>query len=606
MDEERFDRLIRSVGQSMTRRGALGAVVGLAAAGLSEAVALGRGRHHKDKHRHNERRDERRRGRNKAKRQSSHRATKAEATNCCATGSCLPGPGAYLAKCCLQGQNLAGQNFSRSNLSGASLAGATLTSANFNQANLQNACLVDADLTGATLTNANLRGAIFCRTRMPNGSINNSGCTKGTKCCPTCKPLGESGCNLGGKCCGGGICQGGACVCPTGQTNCGGVCKNLQTDPNNCGACGNTCTSGRLCCSGACTVAAWANQTTFGSHGSGASQFYVPSGVAVAADGQTAWVADTGNDRIAVWTKSGGAWSNLTTFGSQGSGASQFSIPFGVAVAADGQTAWVADTDNHRIAVWTKSGGAWSNLTTFGSGPGSGASQFSIPFGVAVAADGQTAWVADTGNHRIAVWTKSGGSWVNQTTFGSHGSGASQFDLPDGVAVAADGQTAWIADRDNHRISVWTKSGGSWANQTTFGSQGSGVSQFDLPFGVAVAADGQTAWVADEGNHRISVWTKSGGAWSNLTTFGSGPGSGASQFNAPRGVAMAADGQTVWVVHETNAEDFTQQIFEFKKAGCEILTGAQQPPTFHQLLEAVPAAGLQAQDRHHEPGPALP
>ena len=32
--------------------------------------------------------------------------------------------------------------------------------------------------------------------------------------------------------------------------------------------------------------------------------------------------------------------------------------------------------------------------------------------------------------------------------------------------------------------------------------------------------------------------------------------------------------------HETNAEDFTQQIFEFKKAGCEILTGAQQPPTF--------------------------
>jgi branched-chain amino acid transport system substrate-binding protein len=32
--------------------------------------------------------------------------------------------------------------------------------------------------------------------------------------------------------------------------------------------------------------------------------------------------------------------------------------------------------------------------------------------------------------------------------------------------------------------------------------------------------------------------------------------------------------------HETNAEDFTQQIFQFKKDGCEILTGAQQPPTF--------------------------
>ena len=58
--------------------------------------------------------------------------------------------------------------------------------------------------------------------------------------------------------------------------------------------------------------------------------------------------------------------------------------------------------------------------------------------------------------------------------------------------------------------------------------------------------------------------------------------------------------------HETNAEDFTQQIFAFKKAGCEILTGCAAASDVHQLLEAVPAAGIQPQDRHHEPGPALP
>lgn len=39
--------------------------------------------------------------------------------------------------------------------------------------------------------------------------------------------------------------------------------------------------------------------------------------------------------------------------------------------------------------------------------------------------------------------------------------------------------------------------------------------------------------------------------------------------------------------HETNAEDFTQQIFEFKKSGCEILTGAQQPPTFTNFWKQV-------------------
>ena len=33
-------------------------------------------------------------------------------------------------------------------------------------------------------------------------------------------------------------------------------------------------------------------------------------------------------------------------------------------------------------------------------------------------------------------------------------------------------------------------------------------------------------------------------------------------------------------LHEANAEDFTQQISEFKKAGCEIVSGIETPPVF--------------------------
>ena len=350
---------------------------------------------------------------------------------------------------------------------------------------------------------------------------------------------------------------GGGAACRDGKVCCARACTNVQADTTNCGRCGNVCAAGQRCCTGACVDPVWTNRTAFGSVGSGAGEFNDPRGVGVSPDGETVWVADQFNHRIAVWTKTGAtAWANLTTFGSFGSGANEFSSPFAVAAAPDGQTVWVADSNNNRVSVWTKTGATtWANVTTFGSGPGSGASEFSVPTGVAVSADGQTAWIAEVGNNRVSVWGKTGATtWANVTTFGSAGSEPSQFNQPFGVEVSADGQTVWVADRDNHRVSIWTKTGATtWTNLTTFGSgPGTGPSQFNLPSRVAVAPDGQTVWVADSQNDRVSVWTKTGATtWENQTTFGS-VGTGASEFTNPMGVVAAPDGQTAWVADYGN------------------------------------------------------
>src|SRR4051812_48630460 len=64
-------------------------------------------------------------------------------------------------------------------------------------------------------------------------------------------------------------------------------------------------------------------------------------------------------------------------------------------------------------------------------------------------------------------------SWTHQTSFGSEGSGASEFKSPSSVFVASGDTTAFVADSGNSRISVWTRSSPTstdWANQTTFGS----------------------------------------------------------------------------------------------------------------------------------------
>ena len=105
-------------------------------------------------------------------------------------------------ECDLSGANLEGAslkwvNMTGANLTGANLTGAYLIEASLSNANLTKATLTGTDLVGAQLTKANLTntdltkanleysinfttadttGATFCRTIMPDGSMNKSGC----------------------------------------------------------------------------------------------------------------------------------------------------------------------------------------------------------------------------------------------------------------------------------------------------------------------------------------------------------------------------------------------------------------------------------------------
>jgi DNA-binding beta-propeller fold protein YncE len=140
------------------------------------------------------------------------------------------------------------------------------------------------------------------------------------------------------------------------------------------------------------------------------------------------------------------------------------SAPKGVFASEDTLTAWVADTGNNRIVVWTRDNTAattWNYSTQFGSGPASGDSNFNTPSGVFISEDMLTAWVGDTLNNRISIWTRSTTSsttWTHSTSFGTNGSSADQFNAPKGVFVSANSLTAWVADQSNNRISIWTQS----------------------------------------------------------------------------------------------------------------------------------------------------
>jgi hypothetical protein len=87
-------------------------------------------------------------------------------------------------------------------------------------------------------------------------------CTGGKVCCgASCKNLDTDPTNCGGcgsQCAEGEACVNGTCECSPGvscnlnQACCGGVCVDTLSDDNNCGSCGNTCDGGYSCNNGEC------------------------------------------------------------------------------------------------------------------------------------------------------------------------------------------------------------------------------------------------------------------------------------------------------------------------------------------------------------------
>ena len=90
------------------------------------------------------------------------------------TNSC---PSCELSKATLEGADLTKANLKWVNLSGADLTEASLQGADLTNVYLGQARLNQADLTGAKLEGVvGISKAIFCKTTMPDGTINDSGC----------------------------------------------------------------------------------------------------------------------------------------------------------------------------------------------------------------------------------------------------------------------------------------------------------------------------------------------------------------------------------------------------------------------------------------------
>ena len=220
---------------------------------------------------------------------------------------------------------------------------------------------------------------------------------------------------------------------------------------------------------------------SFGTHGSGQSQFQHPSGVAIDNEGNIL-VADCKNHCIQKFTAEG-----------QFLAAQQSNCVKDIAINASNDMFYVVNDMSHHVQILN------FDLTfscTFGK-RGKNEGDFICPNGIACDNTGNV-YVADSGNNRIQVFTSTG-EFLRK--FGSYGEGKGKLRWPISIALDSEDKV-YVSDNSNHRVSIFTSTG---QFVTSFGSKGKGPGQFQDPCGLVVDSNG-VVYVCDTKNSRLQVF----------------------------------------------------------------------------------------------------
>jgi tripartite motif-containing protein 71 len=373
-----------------------------------------------------------------------------------------------------------------------------------------------------------------------------------------------------------------------------------------------------------------------------------PRDIARGPDGRI-WVTDYKNHRVKAFDVSNAGVFRSTTpdisVGGNGNGLGQLNFPYNVAFSPSGNTLYVADTGNNRVARWdltttpptpidppigskcpeapdpcpdppgdfgeidtlrrviTAPRGRlvtadfWGNglqvwsATNVGNGTtdamlrqieleAAPAPGFAQAFGVDVGGDGRV-YAVDRLNQRLEGFTRRGRLFA---VGGSRGTRAGRFSWPEAVAVAPNG-VVWAADTRGDRVMRFPANlDDDLTNADVFGGTGDAVGEFNYIEDLDVAPDGRV-YVADTRNSRIQVLNPGTGTFTVFpaSVALSGPqgvavtdrfvyvadtGSGrilrfdrtggalqarspAGMLSGPQGVAVGTDG-TVWVADTRN------------------------------------------------------
>jgi DNA-binding beta-propeller fold protein YncE len=207
------------------------------------------------------------------------------------------------------------------------------------------------------------------------------------------------------------------------------------------------------------------------------------SPVAVSWDGNSLWVADAQQGKIAFFA-AGGEQRWL--------GDEKLQRPAGLCWSSKKERCYVVDVAAHTVYGFDRNGHC---QLAFG-GPGTAEGKFNYPTQIAVAPDGNVV-VADSMNFRVQQFSPQG---EFLSSFGKKGDAPGDFALPKGVGVDSRGRI-WVVDSHFENVQVFNPDG---RLLLTIGKEGTGPGEFWLPAGICIDKK-KRIWVADSYNRRVQV-----------------------------------------------------------------------------------------------------
>jgi DNA-binding beta-propeller fold protein YncE len=197
-------------------------------------------------------------------------------------------------------------------------------------------------------------------------------------------------------------------------------------------------------------------------------------------------------------------------------------MAIGVDIDRDGTSVWVFDRcggkscDGSAIPPVQKFDATGRLVVSFGSG------LFNWPHGLFAAPDG-TVWVTDGKNQTVMHFAPDGQMLMTLGKLGVASDAPGLFNSPSDVLVApngdifvADGHGDFPVPKTNDRIVKFSKDG---KFIKTWGHHGSGQGEFDVPHGLAMDSIGRL-FVADRANSRIQIFDQDGKFLAEWKQFG--------------------------------------------------------------------------------------